>query len=328
MYYLGRYGSEASRQEYDRIIAEFVANGRQSLNRPDDILVEALIARFLDYTEKECNYCENTKIRIISTLRMLNKLYGKLPVANFTPTALKTLRHHYLGQGLARNTINKYIRIIRQVFSWGCEEEIVPADIAGALRMVRNLQKGRSSAVDYDAIVPVPDEIVEKTLPHIKSSQIQDMVKVQRFISGRPQDIHNMRPCDINRSGEIWKYTPITHKTKKRGKTRELPIGPRAQQILLPYLENCADPKQWVFPRPKANDYNHHYRWAIKTACKKAGAPAWTPNQLRHAGATEVREKFGLEYAQAVLGHSSAQVTEIYAKASFDKAAKVAKEIG
>jgi len=51
MYYLGRYGSEASRQEYDRIIAEFVANGRQSLNCPDDILVEALIARFLDYAE-------------------------------------------------------------------------------------------------------------------------------------------------------------------------------------------------------------------------------------------------------------------------------------
>jgi hypothetical protein len=26
MYYLGKYGSEASRREYDRIIAEFVAN--------------------------------------------------------------------------------------------------------------------------------------------------------------------------------------------------------------------------------------------------------------------------------------------------------------
>jgi len=64
------------------------------------------------------------------------------------------------------------------------------------------------------------------------------------------------------------------------------------------------------------------------TAVKKAGVPHWTPNQLRHAGGTEVREKFGLEYAQAVLGHSSMNTTEIYAKVSFEKAAKVAKEIG
>ena len=39
----------------------------------------------------------------------------------------------------------------------------------------------------YDAIEPVADEDVEKTLPHL-SPMIQDMVKVQRLISGRPQD--------------------------------------------------------------------------------------------------------------------------------------------
>ena len=108
-----------------------------------------------------------------------------------------------------------------------------------------------------------------------------------------------------------------------------LPIGPRAQKILLPYLERCKDnPKQFIFPPPKAKDYNQHYGNAIATACKKAGVPKWTPNQLRHAGGTEVRNKFGLDYAQAVLGHSSAKMTEIYAKASFEKAAKVAMEIG
>ena len=30
MYYLGKHGSDASRREYDRVIAEFIANGRQS----------------------------------------------------------------------------------------------------------------------------------------------------------------------------------------------------------------------------------------------------------------------------------------------------------
>ena len=31
MIYLGKYGSDNSRREYDRIIGEFIANGRQAL---------------------------------------------------------------------------------------------------------------------------------------------------------------------------------------------------------------------------------------------------------------------------------------------------------
>ena len=126
--------------------------------------------------------------------------------------------------------------------------------------MVRMLQKGRTNAVEYDDIQPVADEIVEKTLPYITSLQIRDMVQVQRKISGRPQDVLNMRLCDIDRSGEVWKYTPFTHKTKYCGKIRAIPIGPKAQKILQPYLERCKDdPKQFVFPRPKAKNYGQHY---------------------------------------------------------------------
>jgi integrase len=293
------------------------------------MLVEDLIAQFLDYAEKERNYCDTTKRRITYVLQKLNALYGQQPVVQFTPTALKAIRRQFIDNGLSVGTIKEYICIIKQIFCWGCEEESVPAEVAGALQMVKSLQAGKTSAVQYDDIEPVADAIVEKTLPHIKSQQIRDMVKVQRFISGRPQDIHNMRACDIDRSGEIWKYMPYKHKTKYRGKMRILPIGPKAQQILLSYIEKCGDDmEQFVFPRPKLKRYDGHYNYAIACACKKAGVPHWTPNQLRHAGGTEVRDKFGLEYAQAVLGHSNMKTTEIYAKASFEKAAKVAKEIG
>jgi len=64
MYYLGKYGSEASRREYDRVIGEFIANGRQAFYDPDDILIGSLIVSFLDYVEKECNYCPSSLLRI------------------------------------------------------------------------------------------------------------------------------------------------------------------------------------------------------------------------------------------------------------------------
>jgi integrase len=54
----------------------------------------------------------------------------------------------------------------------------------------------------------------------------------------------------------------------------------------------------------------------------------WSPNQLRHAAATEIREKFGLEAAQVVLGHASADITQVYAERNQKLAAEVIKQIG
>jgi integrase len=45
---------------------------------------------------------------------------------------------------------------------------------------------------------------------------------------------------------------------------------------------------------------------------KFSAANRWHPHQLRHARATEVRREFGLEGAQAVLGHLCIKTTEIY----------------
>ena len=111
MYYLGKYGSAASRREYDRIIAEFVANGRQPFYNPDELTVEALILRFLDHAEKNLDYCKGAKERIIAILRLLNDLYGKILVSQFTPSALKVVRQKFLDRKLSLDTINNYVGI-------------------------------------------------------------------------------------------------------------------------------------------------------------------------------------------------------------------------
>ena len=48
--------------------------------------------------------------------------------------------------------------------------------------------------------------------------------------------------------------------------------------------------------------------------------PDWHPHQLRHAVATGLRREFGLDFARAVLGHSSPVVTEVYAELDEAKA--------
>jgi integrase len=70
------------------------------------------------------------------------------------------------------------------------------------------------------------------------------------------------------------------------------------------------------------------YRRAIRQACLKAGIPIWHPNQLRHAAATLIRARYGLEAAQAILGHAKADVTQVYAERDLAKAIAVMAEIG
>jgi integrase len=49
---------------------------------------------------------------------------------------------------------------------------------------------------------------------------------------------------------------------------------------------------------------------------------------LRHTAATLIRARFGLEAAQAVLGHARADVTQVYAERDLARAHAVAAAIG
>ena len=70
------------------------------------------------------------------------------------------------------------------------------------------------------------------------------------------------------------------------------------------------------------------YRQAVERAAERAGVEHWTPQRLRHTKATDIRKDFGLDAAQAVLGHRGAKITEIYAELDKEKAATVARKIG
>jgi len=54
----------------------------------------------------------------------------------------------------------------------------------------------------------------------------------------------------------------------------------------------------------------------------------WNPNQLRHSAGTEIRRRYGLEAAQNVLGHASADVTQVYAERDLKRAEQVMREVG
>jgi len=54
----------------------------------------------------------------------------------------------------------------------------------------------------------------------------------------------------------------------------------------------------------------------------------WSPNRLRHSAGTEIRKRYGLEAAQVILGHASADVTQVYAERDLQKAVEIMREVG
>jgi integrase len=364
--YLGGWGTKAARAKYERYLGEWLASGRNLSVDSDEssLTIAELLSRFVDYAEihyRRDGKPTPTAERFKPILKLLRRLYGETLVTDFGALPLRAIQKRLIDSDLSRQTVNDEINRIKAIFRYGVSVDIVPTTVLESLRSVPSLAKGRSEARETDPILPVSDEDIERTLGHLPPI-VAAMVQIQRLTGARPNEIVQMRPADIDRSGEIWIYTPEHHKTEHRGKQRIIPIGPKAQAIVTPYLDRhesdyCFDPREGEALRlidlhrerktplsygnrpgtnrtkkPKVKPGKCYstasYRRAIHRACKKADIKRWSPNQLRHAMGTEARKLFGIESTRALLGHSSAVTTEIYAEADLQAATQIAKEIG
>lgn len=379
---LGPHGTKASRLEYDRLITEWLSSGRSSsYGVPEHVVsITELVVDYVEYVRGYYGPGPNSELhRVVRVLRPLRALYGRTPAAEFGVLAFKAVRQKLLDEGLSRSFINASMRRITRMFKWAASEARVAPTVPQALAMIPGLRRGKTTARETDPVKPADDKLVDATLPHLPDV-LADMVRVQRLTGCRPAEVCAIRPCDINRSGDVWEYRPQTHKTAYAGRERVIFIGPQAQAVLLRYL--ARDPEAHCFrpcdseakrraavhaarmtplscgnvpgsnrkrqrQRPPGETYNPRaYHQAVRMACLKAfpvptelaDDPAaaagwraehrWFPNQLRHSAATEIRRRFGLEASQVVLGHSKADVTQIYAERDYALAARVAREVG
>ena len=364
-YYLGPWDSKASKIEYDRVICEWLAAGRQLPvvgQEASDLTIVEMLARYKKfavqhYQNKNARTHEWDNVRY--AIEPLKRLYARTLVRDFGPLALKAIQQEMVTSGLSRGVVNSRIGKIKRVFRWAVSEQLAPSSLVVGLETVAGLQRGRTSAREADPVTPVSDEVVEKTLRHLPEV-VADMVRFQRLTGSRPGEVCILRPRDVDRSGEVWRYVPASHKTEHRNRQRIIFVGPKAREVLAPYLLRDADaycfspedtdrkrkatlranrktpvqpsqldrstkkPKRKPGPRYNTNSYG----CAIRRAAEKAGVDCWGPNRLRHSAATEIRSRYGLEAAQTVLGHARADVSQIYAERDLDLAKKIMGEVG
>jgi len=243
-------------------------------------------------------------------------------VDDFNASHLLEVQKYLIGEDLARTTINARINRIRRVFKWGVSRNLVRPETLISLQCVAPLKIGRSSARESHPVEPVSEEIVFKTCEHLHEP-VRTMVLVQLYTAMRPGEVVIMRTCDIEKQEKCWFYTPFEHKTEHNGTKRIIAIGPKAQELIEPFLSSRANPflfptlecERWIFSYGDDRRYSvSSYAQAVRRASIKAGVPTWCPLQLRHTAATQLRKLIGIEAARVVLGHSRVSTTEIYAE--------------
>ena len=378
-YYLGKHNTPQAHARYAYLIAEYQRNG---LSLPDSfdvrgwdsfalaltqgappvthqadepILVKHLMAAYNSYAQATYAHCKSERLRARQITNEITKAHGELQVDQFGPKMLKALRETWTA-ARSRQYINKLSAFIVQIFKWGVSEELVQESTWTRLKAVEALRFGRTDAKEGQARKPVSIAVVRATVVEL-SPVVRDMVRVHVATGMRPTELCSMRPCDIDRSGDVWMYRPEHHKNKAKGKPRAIPIIGNAREVVTNYLNR--DPKAYLFSpseavalwqakkrlerkskvqpsqldrskdnpetRPGECYTQDSYRRAIDRACKRANVERWFPYQLRHLTLTEIRDALGVEAAQAMGGHSRIDMTEVYAKLSESKAIEAAK---
>ena len=371
--YLGRYGSPEANAAYHRLLAEWHANGGNvvapeavptprrrrpaagpsvtaSTPAPAGLTVAEVCVLWMADCEKRYTRKDGTQSSTVHECRMIVRALeadGMIPAAAFKAKALIAVQRRLVADGRPRTTVNRIVKGIRRLFRWATVNEYVPDGLVHALEAVEPLRPGQTEAAELEPVTDVPDETVDRTLATMPPV-LRDLVRFIRLVGCRPGEACGIRPCDVRTTGPVWRWTLPKHKNTWRGHDRVVPIGPKAQAVLRPYLKRRPD--QFCFsPRESERERlrflglkevkarlamcKDHYsvssvRCAIKRALKRAQAADWTTMQLRHTAATEAREAFGLDAAQARLGHKSANITQVYAGVSQKHAERVAVALG
>lgn len=306
------------RARYDDLIANWLANGRKLRDQRPPLTINDLVLAYLEWAR--CHYIpkrpkddQNRFIR--SAVHIVRVLFGRTPAAEFGPKKLRSVQQAMIERGWCRSTLNAQVDRVRRMFKWAVTEEMIPGDVYHALRAVTGVRRGTPGVREPEPVHPVAADIVEATLPHLTPT-IQAMVRVQLLTGMRPGEVCQLRADDIETDGAtgLWVFRPKQHKTKHHGRDRVVFIGPKARDILQPFLtagnsflfspraaerdRNASRRENRMSPmtpsqaarsasatpkRPKREKYDEtSYRNAIYRACDKAFPPL--PPLVRRSG--------------------------------------------
>jgi len=313
---LGAYGSEASRIAYGAIVAEIISGTpidplatRKSVDVvptvPKGPTINELCLTFLHHAEayyRTPNGKPSAEVQHFKgAMKPLVTLFGHVPIDDFTPVMLKTVREKFIECGWCRAYCNKQNNRLRHVYKYGVENGLVSATTLQALMAVSPLKRGKCAAHDTKRREAVSDDDLDAIRPYLKQDH-RDLFDLLRATGARPSELLGLSMEMVDTSGAVWIADLNEHKNAGRGLSRKLFFGPRSQMII----------RRRPSTGPLFKIDRNYFATIVRRACREAGVTAFPPYTLRHCKATSLRDEMSIESAQATLGHSQPSMTAKY----------------
>lgn len=254
-FWLGEHGTAESRECYHRVVAAWEANGRRwpkpespgpdgPDDKPQSVTITMIIGDYWRWAEQYYQPNESGTLRVV--LRLLRAHYGSTPAIDFGPKRLRQLREAMIigdpdadppRAAWSRKYINQQVQRIKRMFRWAASHELIPADVYRTLDTVESLKRGRTTAREGRRVEPVPPERIEQVRPFL-NRQVSALVDLQLLTGARPGELLSIRPIDLQMDDDagVWTYRPQEHKNQFRGQERVIYLGPKAQDVLQPFL--------------------------------------------------------------------------------------------
>ncbi|QDU56202.1 type I restriction enzyme EcoKI subunit R [Aeoliella mucimassa] len=264
---LGEHGSKDSYRRY----AEALESDPESpavelpIVAVSDPTMVRLMAEYLKFAITRYGGNKTSEVtHLRGLMKLLRKRYADDLAKDFGPKAYKLVRLDMIAANWSRTYIRDQCGRLKRMIAYGVEEELLPGDAKHRLDAVGPLRRGEHGVRETPKVKPVSVADLQATIKELTPVRA-DMVNLLLLTGMRPGELCQIDKEFIDMAGDVWLYRPPTHKTQHKDKSRVIPIGPKAQKLLTPYLFRSP-----CFPWTRDS-----LRKSIRRAAKRAKVPHW-----------------------------------------------------
>ena len=208
---------------------------------------------------------------------------------------------------------NRTLEIVRRIFNWGIEKEIVDANPCVAIKPMPESSRDRVlNEAEIRGLWATLDAV-----PTLASARF----KLQLLTAQRPGEIRQMRWVDVDADDGWWTISAGFAKNKL---AHRVPLTDAARHIL-DGLREITGSGEWVFPSPAGGPMRSNTKpWSAIRRSAKIDA---TPHDLRRTVASQMAGiGIGRLVLARLLNHVETSVTAVYDRHGYDREKREALE--
>ena len=204
---------------------------------------------------------------------------------------------------------NRTLEIIRRIYNWGIEQEIVTVN--PCQRISKPGAEPKRDRVLSDAEIRALWIALEGETPRMR-----DLFRLRLLTAQRPGEVSRMRWEDIDMGSGWWTIPP---EFSKNGLSHRVPLSPPAMDTLR-QIEGHGNNAGWVVPSPTGKGPLRAVWRAMRNIREQSGVE-FRPHDLRRTVATRMTGDLGIARltVSKVLGHVETGVIGVYDRATYDR---------